>query len=323
MLERIRFVRGAVSDKAKILPVLSHFYINNGRIQGSDGRMWIDAPCPELDFQTVVPANRFLQAIDTCGGEPSIRFTEAGKMVVERKPFRSILPTQPISVYPHGEATAGKRIKIGADLLDTLAALQPFLATDAERQWATSILFNDGTAFATNSAMIATVSSKALPLNTLIPIYVVNELLRIGTPPIAVSTDDHSMTFFWEDDSWLRMLAVTAEWPIETARGWLKTPMTGLIDVPKGLAAAVDRLYPFCDDPKFPIMYFTDKGLSTAAGEVQAEITNIKGLGKGAFHADNLRPMLKRAKRMLITEKAALFQGDGSFRGIMALLRTA
>lgn len=323
MLDAIRFVRGAISDKANIVPVLSHFYIKGKHIQGSDGRMWIDAPCPELICEAVVPAERFLRAVDTCGGEPVIRFTDSGRMVVERKPFRSILPVLPVDSFPFATETKGTRHKILPGFLGALRILRDFLSTDAERMWATAVLFNDGVAYATNSATIGMVRVKSLPLNMMLPLYIIEELLRINQPPDSIAADDKSFTFFWgKDIGWLRALPITDEWPIETAKKWLATKMSGLVDIPKTLAPAIEKLLPFCNDPKFPIIYFSDKGISTAPGEVQAEISGFKGLGTGAFRADNLAPMLRQADKMIITERAALFTGPDSFRGVMAPLRT-
>lgn len=323
MLDAIRFARGAISDKAKVLPVLSHFYIHGEHLQGSDGRMWIQAPCPELKgVSAVVPAERFLRAVDTCDGEPVIRFTDTGRMVVERKPFRSTLPVLPVDSYPYATATKGARKKIGTGLMETLRALHDFLSTDAERMWATAVLFHNDVAYATNSAMIGMVRTKCFAgLELKLPIYVIDEILRIGTPPDTFAMDDASMTFFWPKEiGWLRATPITAEWPVETAKKWLATKMSGLVDIPQTLAASIARVLPFCNDPKFPIIYFSEKGISTAQGEVQAEIAGFK-LGVGAFRADNLQPMLAQSDKMIITDKAALFTGPNAFRGVMAPLR--
>ncbi|MDZ4343969.1 MAG: hypothetical protein U1E51_16235, partial [Candidatus Binatia bacterium] len=92
MLDALKFVRGAVKDSDTVMPVLTHFCIHKGRIQGTNGRISIDSPCPELTFEAVLPADKFLSAIDACKGEPKMRFTDGGKFVVERKPFRGFLP---------------------------------------------------------------------------------------------------------------------------------------------------------------------------------------------------------------------------------------
>jgi hypothetical protein len=323
MLDTLRFVRGAVSDStgSGIIPVLTHFCIYDGRIRGADSRVTIDAACPELaGINTVVPAEPFLRGIDACNGEPTFRFTEGGKLVVERKPFRAQLPVRPVADYPLEEPSKGRKFKLdGEALLDKIARLRPFISNDAERPWASTMYFGKDAAYAASNAMIAMIPSGIFSKAIQLPIFCVDELLRIERPPAQWSDDDHSVTFTWENGDWLRAQKITQEWPTATAEGWFKMKER-MVAVPEGLLKAVDRIRPFCHDPKRPIIYLTDGGISTAPGEMQAEVAGFK-VGTGAFHADNLKTMLGAADKMAISEKAALFSGPQSFRGVMALLK--
>jgi len=321
MLDAIRFVRGAVKDTDTITPVLTHFCIYNGRIQGSDGRLHLDVACPELTIDAVVPAERFLRAIDACEKEPKFRFTETKKLVIECKPFKAFLPYLTEADFPMAQPTAAKKYKAKPELLTILRALLPFVSTDASRPWSGAVLFHKATsqAFAANNASIAAYKADAIfHVDTQLPIFTVQELIRIGTPPEHYSLDAVSITFYW-GDRWLRSMLIAAEWPIDTVTGYLERDgkKTAL---PKNLQSSITKILPFCDDPKFPIIHFSDKGISTAQGLSSAEIAGFN-VGETSLRADTLAPMLALADQIHISERVVMFWGK-DFRGFMAPMRT-
>jgi hypothetical protein len=305
--------------------VLSHFCIYKGRIQGGNGRVTIDAPCAELDFEAVIPADRFLKAVDACDGEPQLRFTDKGKLVVERKPFRAMLPTQKFDSFPRAIPSGGDRYKVGDGLIDSLKLLRPFIATDAERAWASTMLFDEeGNVYSSTNAMIAMTHCDAFVGGlgqVQLPVFAVDELIRLAAHPNGypdmVASDASGITFFY-DEAWVKAAHIAAEWPSETAKDWLNKTAEMKV-IPKGLMSSIEQLLPFCPDPKFPVIHFRGGALSTAEGDTSATIDGFD-LGEASIHADNIRPMLSCADKMGLVERAAIFTGD-DFKGVLALLR--
>jgi DNA polymerase III sliding clamp (beta) subunit (PCNA family) len=320
MLEEIKFVRGAVKDRDSVAPVLTHFCISDGRIQGTNGRVYLDVPCRELDFEAVVPAEKFLRAVDACDGAPTFRKTDGGKLVIERKPFKAFLPILPRESYPHALPTPGKKIKCNAALPLVLRKLLPFIGTDASRPWAGTVAFDSqtGNAFAGNNATVAVCSAdKFFTEYAQIPLFAIDEILRVNEPPTHYCVDESSMTFFWED-RWLKTCLITDAWPIKTVVSFLDFDGKR-VKLPAGLRRNIERITPFCIDPKFPVIYFSDKGIATQSGESQAEIAGIN-IGSCVLRADNLYPVLDNSTHACVTDKAVLFWGDG-FRAFMAPLK--
>lgn len=319
LFNALNFVHGAVSEK-DVVPVLSHFCIYAGRIQGANGRVYIDAPCSDLKIEGAVPADRFLKAVDACQGEPDLKVTDKGRLIVSRDNFRAQLMTQPLDKYPRGNPSAGKKIKLPKGLSTAIRQLRPFISDDAQRPWASTIFFSrkDKAALATNSAMIAMTDALYFITDVQLPVFCADELLRIENDPDSYTLDSNSITFYW-DDAWLRSQLIAAEWPVETARDWLKmkAPMTKL---PHQIKKQIEALIPFCPDPKYPVIKFAKNRISTLDGDSTAEITGID-LGEAAFHATNLLAMMSSADKIAIAEKAALFTGPNNFRGVMSLLR--
>lgn len=321
MIDILHFVRGAVSAGDSVLPVLTHFCIYDGRIQGANGRISIDAPCTDLKFNAITPAEKFLKAIDSCDGDPDLRLTDKGKLIVKQGGFRAVLSSQPIDAFPRAKPSGGQRQVVGPKLLEVLRLLRPFISTDAERAWASTIYFSveEETAYATTNAMIG--MSKAVPFNNdvQLPVFCVDELLRIGREPIEWSEDENSITFWWTDDFWMRTQKIAAEWPTETAKK-LAAMKTKMIEIPKHILIELERLIPFCPNAKYPVIMFKGSTLATLSGDSEATVELDVDLGEGAFHAENLKPMLACSTHMGITDKMALFKGE-DFRGVMTLLR--
>jgi hypothetical protein len=272
----------------------------------------------------VIPADRFLRAVDACKGDPTLRFTDTGRLVVERKPFKAFLPCQKQDLFPLTKPSTGDRFRVGDGLIEALKLLRPFIATDAERAWASTLLFDpEGNVYASTNAMIGMTRCEAFAGvgQIQLPVFAADELLRLATVPNGypdeIATDDTGTTFFY-DDAWVKTQHIAAEWPTETAQKWLE--MTGKYKaIPPKLIDAIEQLLPFCPDPKFPVIHFKKDGISTAAGETEAEIAGFD-LGEGFFHAENLRPMLACSTKIAILEKAALFTGP-DFKGVLSLLR--
>ena len=100
MIETLNIVKGAVANKA-IVPVLTHFHIYDGRVQGSNGKLCIDAPLPELSaLELTVPAVKFMQAVKACKGTPKLNVTPTGRLSVSSSTFRALLPLLPAESFP-------------------------------------------------------------------------------------------------------------------------------------------------------------------------------------------------------------------------------
>ncbi|MDZ4344184.1 MAG: hypothetical protein U1E51_17330, partial [Candidatus Binatia bacterium] len=236
--------------------------------------------------------------------------------------FRGFLPHHKVEAFPLQAPSTGKKRPVGKDLLEVLTLLRPFIGDDASRPWASTLLFRKEAkaAVAANNVIIASAPCKdTFAQDIQLPVFAIDELLRIGKLPETFSCDESSITFFW-GAQWLRSQLIVAEYPSATVDKWL-TKRGKMIELPKNIGAVVEDLTPFCNDPKFPVLYFRKNGIATAPGETQAEITGID-LGEGAFRADNLKIILQRSDKIAITDSAALFSGPKGFRAIMAALKT-
>ena len=129
----------------------SHIYA--GRIQGQNGWLAIDAPCPELaGIEATVPAERFLKAVDACDGEPKLSLTDTS-MTVSRKGFKARIPLLPHDSFPCVDVS-GQPDLTGIELLPTLRRLRSFVSEDASRPWSQGVLCVGNHAYATNNVIL-------------------------------------------------------------------------------------------------------------------------------------------------------------------------
>ena len=72
IIDALSKVYGAVAEK-DIVPILTHFHLYEGRIQGTNGRLCIDTPCPEISgLDVTLPAESFMKAVKVHEHDPSL-----------------------------------------------------------------------------------------------------------------------------------------------------------------------------------------------------------------------------------------------------------
>lgn len=293
MQEILSFVKGAVSTK-DLIPVLTNFHFSNGRIQGGNGRVTIDAPLDLGGINITVPAVPFIKAVEACGGQPKLNITAAGKLTISASKFRSTLPPSeegsfPVQVFEMEGAAVSNDV---AALVKVLRRVRPFVADDASRPWACGCLFKDGYIYATNNVAIVRVpwqGPEGVSFN--LPSFAVDELLRIGKDPDGFFHTDTSVTFCYDKgERWMRSQLFTVEWP-DVARFFTGETYDA---VPDNLLHAVEQVLPFCQDAKFPIITLNDTGVHTAEGDMSASVGGY-ALPLSKYRAETLRLALQHA----------------------------
>ena len=296
MLDALRLVRGSVSDK-DLIPVLTHFHIHDGYIQGTNGRIAIETFSKELkDFNITIPADKFLRAVDACDGEPKLKVTEK-RLTVSKGGFKAMLPLGEHDSFPK-ETIENGNWQPTSGILKLVRSLMPFISKDASRPWSVSILFSDGFAYATNNVVMA-----KIPFDTdlwkrfAIPAIAVEEISRIGQEPTDIMVTENAVLFKYTW-GWLKSQVMSHEW--QDVSAFIPEVMAGLAGVPDGLLKAVDKILPFCPDPKLPIIQLGVAGVSTADGSQQAEVSGIE-LPEGRYRAENLKLVLENCDEIDLT----------------------
>lgn len=319
MKKTLNFVKGAVSTK-DLIPVLTNFHFYNGRVQGGNGRITIDAPLDLRGIDITVPAVPFLRAIDACKGVPQeLSFTKNGRLVIKRGKFRSMLPLSNPEDFPliSMDLTGHMLWKPDIDLIAALRTIRPFVGEDASRPWACGALFKDGYIYATNNVVMARIPWDMPDGSMNLPSFAIDELLRINEQPDGFMYCDTYAGFFY-GDRWLRSQLFSVEWP-DVAMFFESADID---NVPQGLLEAVQKVLPFCPDSKFPTITFNEDGVHTADGDMGASVEGFD-LTPSKYRAEPLEMVLSHATHIDLTKypKPVPFKGVNGLEGVIIGLK--
>lgn len=212
MIEILNFIKGAISSK-DFIPVLKHFHIKNGVIQGHNGYLTLNSSIP-LNIDCSPNGDKFIKAISGCTTAARLTFNEKlNKLKIASGSFTAniectiekfdfIIPDE-------------KQIEIdGEALLKALKTLKPFISSDASRLWSNGILFKDNSAFATNNLiLIEYFIGSDFKQSFNLPSFATNELIRINEIPTHMGWSDGTVTFYYDNDKWLKTSLYSTEWP--------------------------------------------------------------------------------------------------------------
>lgn len=293
MLDALNIIRGAVSTK-ELVPVLTHVHVYGGRIQGANGHVYIDAPCEELaEINCTIPCDKFITAVEACDGEPVLSMADNGRLVIKHKRFRVQLPLMAHDSFPAGKIPTSKKKSVkNGDLLRRLEQVREFVGIDASRPWACGALVQEGTIYATTNVVLASAPIN-FPGTFNLPSYAIDELLRIKREPVGVWQEENCVVFDLGDGVWLRSQLYDTKWP-DTVRKMIQT-VKKAPRVPDGLVSAIQRVIPFCPDTGYPIVQLKKDGVSTANGEMCAEVEGFKMGCDAWFHSEPLLAVLNKA----------------------------
>ena len=292
MLKTLNFIRGAVATR-DLVPVLLSIHAYDGRLQGSNGKLTIDAPCKDLaGYDFTVPCTPFLKAVDACNGEPKLVVSDdKGRLSISKGVFKAMLPLSTHEDFPRQKSEGEVGLNLSGPILPVLRSLSPFISEDASRPWACGVLFRNGYAFAINNIVVAGAPALTFPMSLNLPGFLVDELLRIGMEPTSVLANSDRITFHFANGSWMKSSLLSAEWPaVEKMLPETAPPTT----VPEGLLSAVEQIVPFCPDPKQPLIYLGADGVKTSDGDKSATVGGFD-LPQSVFRAEPLTAVLRVA----------------------------
>lgn len=289
--ETARLVRSVVSER-DLVPVMTHFHLYTNRIQGSNGKMTLDAPWDIMNFGEPVnfPAEAFARAFENMP-DPKLEMKDA-HLIIKQAKMRVRIPASR-EPYPRAKRP-DKFEKIAPGLLEGCRKIRPFVSADASRPWACAILYRDGWLYATNNIVLVRTKWDGGDTEFELPSFAVDQLIRCGRTLSGMAITENEIAYDLGDDVWFQSLRYQEEWPkVETM---LEYDFKALPKTPDGLAGAVRKILPFCPDKRHPIIRFMGDKIATLEGEMQAEI-EIE-IGQGAFHAEPLLLVLEHAARM-------------------------
>lgn len=306
MLDILNLIKGSVSKK-DLFPILSHLHIYNGRIQGTNGKLAIDAKWPVKMPACTVPANLFISAI-AAGGDTFKINTDRTKLLIKGNNFKANIALADHDSFPR-VVREGEQIKVGEGLLASLRLrlLKPFIGIDASRPWACGVLLKQGKMYAVNNIVLAQTDSPWHSINEVIniPSQTIDELIRMGDP-VSIQIADNSISFNLNSGVWIKSQLLSNEWP-DVDR--MLTTNKVIRKVSPKLKPALERVESFFKGGE--ILNFDSTGLHTVTDLREIKIDGFK-MPKCSFRYEPLKSVLNVATHIDFTQypKACPWYGN-------------
>lgn len=211
ILDSLRFVQGSVAKK-DFVPAMTHFVIENGTVRGYNGMIALCSPIA-FDIDCKPKADELVHAISKCDETIVLSMTDAGRLRVvsgDYKAFVKCVAEDTPHVLPEGNIVNFP----GAEMLQALKVIEPFIGDDASRPWSNGVLLKEESALATNNVTVIEYWVQAqFPHTVNVPRAAIKEIIRINEAPISAQLTDNSITFHYTNKRWLRSQLLNTEWP--------------------------------------------------------------------------------------------------------------
>lgn len=317
--QALKFVKGSVAKKDYV-PELTHFRIKDGNVMGFNGKLALSHPV-DLDMDIIPKAVFFEKALAALPVDVPVALdlTATGRLALRAGGFKVFVPC--LDLMPEGlfQEPQGEVYDIALGLIETCEALFSFIAEDASRPWAQSIMLKGQSAFATNNQIVVERWCQSnFPEPFTLPLDAVRELIRIGIEPSRMQLHERSVTFHYTNGAWMRTQLLSEPWPERLAEV-MATPTDKLVPVPDEFSTEVKRLAGFIEDSG--CIHVLGATLSTTKEEnAGASVVVSSEIGDGVFHIETLKRIAAVATHVDFWSVPAVFRAPG-MRGVAMNMR--
>lgn len=266
------------------MPVFAYLHVYStpvgNRLQVGNGRYTVDAPT-DLPPMTV-DAGRLLAALSACDNDTVLSVTDSNVLVrggrVKARiplvdtdyPVSTPTPTVAQTVQRTGLALPHDLAALVKATMAALEALQPLVAEDASRPWATAVCLSGDFAYATNNVVLARhpAPGPCVPAVNL-PGSAIPVILAQGAA-VDIGTDEHSATFYYADGSWIKTGLISGDWPTATVDNFVDGLSDEWLPVHESLSSVCEAAAKFSVD-KFPVLNMSAAGVALDGDAFVAE----------------------------------------------------
>lgn len=255
------------------------------------------------------PQNKLLlEALSKCNGSLSITQLSKDKLSIKSDKFKAIIPCLDPSMLDLCVPDA-PIISINDELKKGLEAVSILCNENSQRVVTASILMNSQSVIATDAHVIFEYwhGIENLPVGLVIPKSVVKPLMDIKKKLVLLGNSTNSITFWFEDQSWLKTQLYAEPWP---NLDFILNKQSNPIKVPKDFFAALAAVSPFSEGD-----IFFGKGMLTSH--------DTEGVG-ASFEIEGLPVGLTFSARQLALLKdwatSIDFQAEGPREGTTMLM---
>jgi hypothetical protein len=272
LLAALKFV--SVASKNEGAPFETHCRLFNNWAVAFDGIIAAGHPIAE-DIVACPHTTRLIDALARCGQEFSVTQLDTMQLSIKSAKFRALIPCLASELLPAvmpdiSVAVIDDRLRLGLEAVGVLAA------EGAQHVVTASVLVMPGSVIATDrSLMLEFWHGIDLPPGVVLPKSAITALTRTDKKLVTFGFSATTVTFYFEDGSWIRSQLYNERWP-DVTRILNVTPKAW--PLPTDFFAAVDAVAPFSSDG---CVYFHQDVLRSHDAENIGASYEVSGLPYG------------------------------------------
>lgn len=240
-VDALRFVGTVLKDEGFINETHVHLY--NGWATASNGVLSAGCKIDEQIF--AAPNNKLLiEALSKCGEHLSITQLDNNRLSIKSDKFKAIVPC----IDPILLQVANPDLSIGIindELKEAMKVVSVIVDEDSNRVVTASILIQSGSCIGTNGNIIFE-CWHGIDLPTLaVSKAIVQPLVKCSKKLVKFGFSQSSITFYFEDESWLKTQLFADTWPDVKS---ILDQKTNQWPLPADFFKALDAVAPFSPD---------------------------------------------------------------------------
>lgn len=275
-VEALRFIGTVTRDVGA--PYETHCLLHNNTATAFNGIM--AAGIKIEDDIYACPNNKMIvEALSKCGEHISITQLDNGRLSIKSDKFKAIVPcVDPTLLAPSVPdpvmGVVDDRLKRAFEVCGVIAN------ENAQTVHGSSVLMQSGSLVATDGGIMFEYWHGIDLPPIAIPKSMVQAIVKCPKKLVSFGFSNASITFYFEDDSWLRTQLYSSQWPDVRRIIDIKSNAWA---VPGDLFKALAAVAPFSQDGQ---VYFTKNLLRSHADNADAGATyEVEGLPQGPVHS--------------------------------------
>lgn len=318
-LEAIKFVNLVTKEHGT--PNEVHSLICNRTIVAHNGT--IGAGCLIEEDIYAAPNNYLLlQALSKCGQDLSMLQLEGFRLAIKSNKFKAVVPCIDPNIF--ADSVAHKPDEAMYDITDTfkegLEIVGTLASETGQNVITASIFMNENSLISSNEKVIFEYwHGLPLPFGCAIPKAIVNPLVKAAKKLTKFGCSNASVTFWFEDQSWLKTQIYADQWPDVSK---VLTKKSNAWPLPGDFWTALAAVAPFSPSGA---VYFGSGTLSSHPETGVGASYECAGLPKGPIFSARLleliKPYAKEVDFLADNGRMLVFFGD-RIRGVVAGMGT-
>lgn len=314
LIKALNFIAKIQKDAGTAIQ--THCHIHDNVIVACDGVISAGHKIDE-DLNVCPHTLQLLTALSKCGQNLSMTQLENNKLAVKSGKFSALIPCDPnysIAVAPDDPCGSISDVFIHA-----LGEVSHLAQEQAQKVVLASVLMRSGSVMATNG-VVALEQWHGIDVPTCaLPKVFVTVLCSIDKKVTSFGYSGSSITFWFEDESWIKTQLYAEEWPasldrILKANGEFKP-------LPKGFYEALRNVEDFSEGgSEKGTVWFDELGMNSHQTKDNGATYEIKDLPAGlAFRIKYLKQIEKACKSISYNKVTMWFFGDNIRGAIMGV----